>query len=57
MFKKRISVEQVEEGRELCVPIVTMGIGSLSERVEHGKTGFIAQNEKDFSNDRSCASF
>ena len=39
-----------EEGRELCVPIVTMGIGSLSERVEHEKTGFIAKNEKDFSN-------
>jgi len=39
-----------EEGRELCVPIVTMGIGSLSERVEHEKTGFVAKNEKDFSN-------
>ena len=38
-----------EEGRELCVPIVTMGIGSLSERVEHGKTGFIAKNEKEFA--------
>tara|TARA_A100001011_G_C14279201_1_gene830765 strand:+ start:1062 stop:2039 length:978 start_codon:yes stop_codon:yes gene_type:complete len=38
-----------EEARELCIPIVTMGIGSLSERVIHGKTGFIAKNEHDFA--------
>ena len=38
-----------EEARELCLPIVTLGIGSLSERVEHGKTGFIAKNKKDFA--------
>ena len=38
-----------EEGRELCIPIVTMGIGSLKERVIHGKTGLIAKNEKEFS--------
>jgi len=38
-----------EEGRELCVPIITMGIGSLKERVFHGKTGLIAKNEKEFS--------
>ena len=37
-----------EEARELCVPIVTMGFGSLYERVEHGITGFIAQNKKEF---------
>ncbi len=39
-----------EEARELCVPIVTLGIGSLSERVIHNKTGFIAKNENEFSN-------
>lgn len=39
-----------EEARELCLPIVTLGIGSLSERVVHGKTGFIAKNEKEFAN-------
>ena len=39
-----------EEARELCLPIVTLGIGCLSERVEHGKTGFIANNENEFSN-------
>ncbi len=39
-----------EEARELCLPIVTLGIGSLSERVIHNKTGFIAKNENEFSN-------
>ncbi len=38
-----------EEARELCLPIVTMGIGSLSERVEHGKTGFIAKTKNEFA--------
>ena len=38
-----------EEARELCIPIVTLGIGSLSERVIHDKTGFIASNNKDFA--------
>ena len=38
-----------EEARELCIPIVTLGIGSLSERVEHGVTGFIAKNIDEFT--------
>ena len=38
-----------EEARELCIPIITLGIGSLSERVEHGVTGFIAKNEDEFA--------
>ena len=38
-----------EEARELCIPIVTLGIGALSERVEHGVTGFIAKDIKEFS--------
>ena len=38
-----------EEARELCLPIITLGIGSLSERVIHGKTGFIAKNKKEFA--------
>ena len=38
-----------EEARELCLPIVTLGIGSLSERVVHGKTGFIAKNHDEFA--------
>ena len=39
-----------EEARELCLPIVTMGYGSLYERVEHGITGFIAKNKNEFVN-------
>jgi len=39
-----------EEARELCLPIVTMGYGSLCERVNHGVTGFIAKNEEEFVN-------
>ena len=39
-----------EEAKELCLPIITLGIGSLSERVNHGVTGFIAKNEKEFAN-------
>ena len=38
-----------EEARELCVPIVTMGIGSLKERVEHNVTGLIAKNKNQFA--------
>ena len=37
------------EALELCIPIVTMGIGSLSERVEHNITGLVARNRKQFS--------
>ena len=37
-----------EEARELCIPIVTMGHGSLYERVEHNVTGYIASNQDDF---------
>jgi len=38
-----------EEARELCIPIVTLGIGCLKERVNHGNTGLIAKNEKEFA--------
>ena len=38
-----------EEARELCVPIVTLGYGSLYERVEHNVTGFIAKNLTEFT--------
>ena len=36
------------EATELNLPIVTMGIGSLSERVEHGVTGLISNNKRNF---------
>ena len=38
-----------EEANQLCTPIVTYGIGCLYERVIHGKTGFIANNEDQFA--------
>ena len=38
-----------EEAKELCVPIVTLGMGCLKERVEHGKTGYIANNKDEFA--------
>lgn len=37
-----------EEARVLCLPIITMGYGALKERVEHGVTGFISKNLKEF---------
>ena len=39
-----------EEARELCIPIVTLGIGSLKERVEHNVTGLIAKDKNEFAN-------
>jgi len=39
-----------EEARELCIPTVTLGIGALSERVIHEKTGFVAKDKKQFAN-------
>ena len=38
-----------EEARELCVPMITLGIGCLTERINHGKTGLIARNETEFA--------
>ena len=37
------------EAQELCIPIVTLGIGSLYERVDHGINGFIANNNYEFA--------
>ena len=37
------------EAAELCIPIVTMGIGSLSERVEHNITGLVSKNSDSFA--------
>ena len=38
------------EASELCVPIITMGFGSLKERVNHGVNGLIAKDEDEFAN-------
>ena len=37
------------EAQELCIPIVTLGLGSLYERVEHNVNGFIANNNNQFA--------
>ena len=37
-----------EEARELCIPIITLGYGSLNERVIHNKTGFVAKDINEF---------
>ncbi|WP_440680865.1 glycosyltransferase [Candidatus Pelagibacter sp. HIMB1623] len=39
-----------EEARELCLPLITMGYGSLYERVEHDITGYLAKNKEEFIN-------
>jgi glycosyltransferase involved in cell wall biosynthesis len=39
-----------EEARELCLPLVTMGHGSLYERVKHNETGYLAKNKDEFIN-------
>ena len=38
-----------EEAKELCIPIVTLGIGCLGERVDHEKNGYIAKNNDEFA--------
>ena len=47
--KSDIWVLTVEEAVQMCVPVVTYGIGSVEDRVEHGVTGFVAQNDKEFA--------
>ena len=37
------------EASQMCIPIVTLGYGCLSERVIDGKTGYIAKDEKEFA--------
>jgi glycosyltransferase involved in cell wall biosynthesis len=38
-----------EEAKQMCVPIVTYGIGCLYERVVDKVTGFIAKNDDEFA--------
>ena len=39
----------VEEARQLCVPVVTYGIGSISDRVDDGNTGYIVKSDDEFA--------
>lgn len=47
--KSDIFTLTAEEAIKLCVPVITYGIGSLSERVSHGNNGFIAKNSSEFT--------
>jgi len=38
-----------EEAVKMCLPVVTFGIGSVSDRVIHNKTGFIVKNDQEFA--------
>ncbi len=46
--KSELSCQAVEEAKELCIPTVTLGLGSLSDQIEHEKSGMIANNEDEF---------
>ncbi len=37
-----------EEAVKMCIPVVTFGIGSVSDRVIHNKTGFIVKSDQEF---------
>ena len=47
--KSDIFTLTAEESIKLCVPVITYGMGSLSERVSHGNNGFIAKNRAEFA--------
>lgn len=38
-----------EESVKLCLPLVTFGIGSISDRVKHYETGFLVKNDQEFA--------
>ena len=39
-----------EEAVKMCMPVITYGIGSVSDRVIHNKTGFIVKSDQEFAN-------
>jgi glycosyltransferase involved in cell wall biosynthesis len=47
--KSDIFTLTAEEAIKLCIPVITYGVGSLSERVSHGENGFIAKNSFEFA--------
>jgi len=48
--KSDIFTLTAEEAVKLCLPVITLGTGSLKERVTHNETGFIANNDQEFAN-------
>ena len=48
--KGEVFCNVAEEAKALCIPIITMGIGALRERVENNYNGYLCNNLKDFKN-------
>ncbi len=48
--KGEVFCNVAEEAKALCIPIITMGIGALSERVVNDYNGYLCNNLKDFEN-------
>ena len=48
--KSDIFTLTAEEAVKLCLPVITLGTGSLKERVTHNETGFIANSDQEFAN-------
>ncbi len=46
--KGEVFCNVAEEAKALCIPIVTMGIGALSERVIDNYNGYVCNNFQDF---------
>ena len=38
-----------DEAVKLCLPLITFGIGSISDRVLHNQTGFLVKNDQEFA--------
>ena len=47
--KSDIWVLTVEEAVQMCVPVVTYGIGSVKDRVKHDETGYVVKSDKEFA--------
>ncbi len=48
--KGEVFCNVAEEAKALCIPIVTLGIGALKERVINNYNGYLCQNLEDFKN-------
>ena len=46
--KGEVFCNVAEEAKAMCIPIVTMGIGALKERVINNYNGYVCNNFKDF---------
>jgi glycosyltransferase involved in cell wall biosynthesis len=47
--KSDIFTLTAEEAVRLCLPVISFGIGSLIDRVQHNENGFIARNDEEFA--------